>query len=165
METVAMGFMVVFGALIIRFGACVLCVLGTNLNWKEILFVNLAWLPKATVQASNDFFAELTVVKHSGHLDCGGRVSGVSSSFDGLCLFGAELVQLSSCRGRWPCVSSVWVVRRFKCEYTNAGLALLQLHPTWPMAHLRGRGEIAHSRILDPEIDGCHREPAAYIHK
>ncbi|BES88689.1 Hypothetical protein NTJ_01496 [Nesidiocoris tenuis] len=52
METVAMGFMVVFGALIIRFGACVLCVLGTNLNWKEILFVNLAWLPKATVQAA-----------------------------------------------------------------------------------------------------------------
>ncbi|KAF6215493.1 hypothetical protein GE061_010247 [Apolygus lucorum] len=51
-ETIAMGFIVVFGALIIRFAACVLCVLGTKLNWKEILFVNLAWLPKATVQAA-----------------------------------------------------------------------------------------------------------------
>uniref|UniRef100_A0A146L6D7 Mitochondrial sodium/hydrogen exchanger 9B2 n=1 Tax=Lygus hesperus TaxID=30085 RepID=A0A146L6D7_LYGHE len=51
-ETIAMGFIVVFGALIVRFAACVLCVLGTKLNWKEILFVNLAWLPKATVQAA-----------------------------------------------------------------------------------------------------------------
>lgn len=41
-----------FSSLIIRLAACVLCLLDVNLNWKEVLFVNMAWLPKATVQAA-----------------------------------------------------------------------------------------------------------------
>ncbi|XP_014288883.1 sodium/hydrogen exchanger 9B2 [Halyomorpha halys] len=39
-------------SLIIRLAACVLCLLDVDLNWKEVLFVNMAWLPKATVQAA-----------------------------------------------------------------------------------------------------------------
>ncbi|XP_065223902.1 sodium/hydrogen exchanger 9B2-like isoform X4 [Planococcus citri] len=35
-----------------RIIACSVVVLGANLNFKEIIFVNLAWLPKATVQAA-----------------------------------------------------------------------------------------------------------------
>ncbi|CAH1388387.1 unnamed protein product [Nezara viridula] len=39
-------------SLVIRFAACVICLLDVDLNWKEVLFVNMAWLPKATVQAA-----------------------------------------------------------------------------------------------------------------
>ncbi|KAK7582286.1 hypothetical protein V9T40_013731 [Parthenolecanium corni] len=36
----------------IRFITCCIILIGANLNMKEIIFVNLAWLPKATVQAT-----------------------------------------------------------------------------------------------------------------
>lgn len=34
----------------IRFVTCCFILIGANLNVREIIFVNLAWLPKATVQ-------------------------------------------------------------------------------------------------------------------
>lgn len=33
--------------------ACTVCLLGTDLNWREMIFVNIAWLPKATVQVNH----------------------------------------------------------------------------------------------------------------
>lgn len=52
LETVGKGLLVIIGALVFRVFVCCLVLLGGKLNWKEILFVNLAWLPKATVQAA-----------------------------------------------------------------------------------------------------------------
>lgn len=49
-DTVGLGLIVIIGALVVRVATCCLVILGGNLNWKEIIFVNLAWLPKATVQ-------------------------------------------------------------------------------------------------------------------
>ncbi|XP_073988269.1 sodium/hydrogen exchanger 9B2-like isoform X1 [Rhodnius prolixus] len=51
-DTVGLGLIVIIGALVVRVATCCLVILGGNLNWKEIIFVNLAWLPKATVQAA-----------------------------------------------------------------------------------------------------------------
>ncbi|XP_046675876.1 sodium/hydrogen exchanger 9B2-like isoform X3 [Homalodisca vitripennis] len=52
LETISSGLAVIFGALVIRVICCCFVLLGGNLNMKEMLFVNLAWLPKATVQAA-----------------------------------------------------------------------------------------------------------------
>ena len=38
--------------LVFRVVASYLCTFGTELNWKEMLFVAIAWSPKATVQAA-----------------------------------------------------------------------------------------------------------------
>lgn len=46
------GILVLSGGLLFRAVACTVCLIGTNLNWKEMVFVNIAWLPKATVQAA-----------------------------------------------------------------------------------------------------------------
>lgn len=51
-DTVAYGLCVIAGGLFVRIITCCLVVLGGNLNMKEMIFVNLAWLPKATVQAA-----------------------------------------------------------------------------------------------------------------
>lgn len=51
-DTVAYGLCVIAGGLVVRVISCCVSVLGGNLNFKEIMFVNLAWLPKATVQAA-----------------------------------------------------------------------------------------------------------------
>lgn len=50
MNTLGQGLLVILGALVFRVFVCCVVLLGGKLNWKEILFVNLAWLPKATVQ-------------------------------------------------------------------------------------------------------------------
>ncbi|XP_014288885.1 sodium/hydrogen exchanger 9B1 isoform X2 [Halyomorpha halys] len=39
-------------SLVIRMVACVLCLFNIGLRWKEMLFVSVAWIPKATVQAA-----------------------------------------------------------------------------------------------------------------
>ncbi|XP_054283268.1 sodium/hydrogen exchanger 9B2-like isoform X2 [Macrosteles quadrilineatus] len=52
LNTVLWGAAVISGALVVRVVVCCLVLLGGGLNWKEILFVSLAWLPKATVQAA-----------------------------------------------------------------------------------------------------------------
>ncbi|XP_075211444.1 sodium/hydrogen exchanger 9B2-like isoform X2 [Lycorma delicatula] len=52
MDTVGYGLAVIFGALVIRIATCFLVLYGSKLNLKEMIFVNLAWLPKATVQAA-----------------------------------------------------------------------------------------------------------------
>ncbi|XP_014251773.1 sodium/hydrogen exchanger 9B2-like isoform X2 [Cimex lectularius] len=49
---VAYSILIIVGALIFRVMICFLSLIGSDLNWKEMLFVNLAWLPKATVQAA-----------------------------------------------------------------------------------------------------------------
>uniref|UniRef100_A0A8D8QW68 Mitochondrial sodium/hydrogen exchanger 9B2 n=1 Tax=Cacopsylla melanoneura TaxID=428564 RepID=A0A8D8QW68_9HEMI len=46
------GLVILVGGLVFRAVACTACLFGTNLNWKEMIFVNIAWLPKATVQAA-----------------------------------------------------------------------------------------------------------------
>lgn len=51
-ETVGLGIAVLGIGLVIRIVVAYLAVFGTNLNLKERLFVPLAWLPKATVQAA-----------------------------------------------------------------------------------------------------------------
>lgn len=51
-ETISSGLIVIFGALVVRIICCCFVLLGGKLNMKEVLFVNLAWLPKATVQAA-----------------------------------------------------------------------------------------------------------------
>ncbi|XP_024086022.1 sodium/hydrogen exchanger 9B2-like isoform X2 [Cimex lectularius] len=51
-DTILKGIAVICGALVIRVICCCVVLLGSKLNWKEIIFVNLAWLPKATVQAA-----------------------------------------------------------------------------------------------------------------
>ncbi|XP_054282302.1 sodium/hydrogen exchanger 9B2-like isoform X2 [Macrosteles quadrilineatus] len=51
-ETISSGLLVIFGALVVRIICCCFVLLGGKLNMKEVLFVNLAWLPKATVQAA-----------------------------------------------------------------------------------------------------------------
>ncbi|KAL1124147.1 hypothetical protein AAG570_001917 [Ranatra chinensis] len=50
--TVGYGMAIIAGSLVIRVITCCLVLTGGNLNWKEVIFVNLAWLPKATVQAA-----------------------------------------------------------------------------------------------------------------
>uniref|UniRef100_A0A1B6E6M0 Cation/H+ exchanger transmembrane domain-containing protein n=1 Tax=Clastoptera arizonana TaxID=38151 RepID=A0A1B6E6M0_9HEMI len=50
--TVGYGVCIIFSALVVRVLVCCLVLLGGKLNFKEIIFVNLAWLPKATVQAA-----------------------------------------------------------------------------------------------------------------
>lgn len=42
----------IFGALVFRSAGVLLCMAGTQLNWKERLFCVIAYLPKATVQAA-----------------------------------------------------------------------------------------------------------------
>ncbi|CAH1388389.1 unnamed protein product [Nezara viridula] len=39
-------------SLVIRMATCVLCLLKIGLQWKEMLFVSIAWIPKATIQAA-----------------------------------------------------------------------------------------------------------------
>jgi len=51
-SVVGEGVVVLLGAILFRTIFCSIALLGANLNWKEILFVNIAWLPKATVQAA-----------------------------------------------------------------------------------------------------------------
>lgn len=46
------GLLILAGGLLFRAVACTVCLLGTDLNWREMIFVNIAWLPKATVQAA-----------------------------------------------------------------------------------------------------------------
>ncbi|XKL63590.1 hypothetical protein PGB90_005954 [Kerria lacca] len=52
MSLVWHGLTVVGFGLLIRIMTCCLVLIGANLNLKEVIFVNLAWLPKATVQAT-----------------------------------------------------------------------------------------------------------------
>ncbi|XP_046681985.1 sodium/hydrogen exchanger 9B2-like isoform X2 [Homalodisca vitripennis] len=52
LHTVTWGAAVITGALLVRLVVCWVVLLGAGLNWKEIFFVGLAWLPKATVQAA-----------------------------------------------------------------------------------------------------------------
>ena len=44
--------LVITVGLIFRVAASFLCTFGSNLNWREMLFVAVAWSPKATVQAA-----------------------------------------------------------------------------------------------------------------
>lgn len=43
---------VLLSCLVVRLVACLVCLIGIGLNWREMVFVNLAWIPKATVQAA-----------------------------------------------------------------------------------------------------------------
>lgn len=52
MAQIGNGLIILAGGLVFRAVACTLCLFGTSLNWKEMIFVNIAWLPKATVQAA-----------------------------------------------------------------------------------------------------------------
>lgn len=52
MQLIWQGLAILGFGLIVRIITCCVVLIGANLNWKEILFVNLAWLPKATVQAA-----------------------------------------------------------------------------------------------------------------
>ncbi|XP_054267845.1 sodium/hydrogen exchanger 9B2-like isoform X1 [Macrosteles quadrilineatus] len=51
-EILTWGLIVIAAALVMRVFACSLVLVGGKLNFKEVVFVNLAWLPKATVQAA-----------------------------------------------------------------------------------------------------------------
>ncbi|KAK7582285.1 hypothetical protein V9T40_013730 [Parthenolecanium corni] len=63
LSLVWMGSLVVLAALWIRILTCCFILIGANLNWKELIFVNLAWLPKATVQATIGSIALDTVIQ------------------------------------------------------------------------------------------------------
>ncbi|XP_075213979.1 sodium/hydrogen exchanger 9B2-like isoform X2 [Lycorma delicatula] len=52
LDTVGKGIAVILCGLLFRVISCFIALFGTNLNLKEKIFVNLAWLPKATVQAA-----------------------------------------------------------------------------------------------------------------
>ncbi|CAH0381819.1 unnamed protein product [Bemisia tabaci] len=52
LSLVGTGLLVLFSGLVIRVVCCSIAIYGANLNSKETLFVNMAWLPKATVQAA-----------------------------------------------------------------------------------------------------------------
>lgn len=52
MELIGLGFVVLLFSLFIRFLSCSVALIGSKLNLKEVIFVNFAWLPKATVQAT-----------------------------------------------------------------------------------------------------------------
>ncbi|XP_046674304.1 sodium/hydrogen exchanger 9B2-like isoform X2 [Homalodisca vitripennis] len=52
LEIVTWGVIIIAAALVIRVLTCSLVLVGGKLNFKEVVFVNLAWLPKATVQAA-----------------------------------------------------------------------------------------------------------------
>uniref|UniRef100_A0A8D8SMU6 Sodium/hydrogen exchanger 9B1 n=1 Tax=Cacopsylla melanoneura TaxID=428564 RepID=A0A8D8SMU6_9HEMI len=58
------GVIVLLVGLSFRIVACCIALIGANLTLKEVLFVNLAWLPKATVQAALAPVA-LNLVKNS----------------------------------------------------------------------------------------------------
>ncbi|KAL1458445.1 hypothetical protein WDU94_008599 [Cyamophila willieti] len=58
------GFFVLLVGLTFRIFACCIALIGAKLSLKEVLFVNLAWLPKATVQAALAPVA-LNLVKNS----------------------------------------------------------------------------------------------------
>ncbi|XP_025202600.1 sodium/hydrogen exchanger 9B2-like [Melanaphis sacchari] len=51
-DTIFLGLLVLAFGLVIRLIVTTCSVLGTGFSRKEILFVNIAWLPKATVQAA-----------------------------------------------------------------------------------------------------------------
>ncbi|XP_073988276.1 sodium/hydrogen exchanger 9B2-like isoform X2 [Rhodnius prolixus] len=51
-NNVGYGIAVVLLSLCVRILVCFLTLIGGNLNFREIIFVNFAWLPKATVQAA-----------------------------------------------------------------------------------------------------------------
>jgi len=51
-ETLGWGFLILIGGLIIRIIVTYLSVFGARLDHREKLFVALAWIPKATVQAA-----------------------------------------------------------------------------------------------------------------
>lgn len=51
-KVVMAGAVVLLCGLTFRITACAIALIGAKLNMKEVLFVNLAWLPKATVQAA-----------------------------------------------------------------------------------------------------------------
>ncbi|XP_072157033.1 sodium/hydrogen exchanger 9B2 isoform X3 [Bemisia tabaci] len=50
--TILEGIGVLAGGLLFRVVGCCLVLISTKLNFKEVVFVNIAWLPKATVQAA-----------------------------------------------------------------------------------------------------------------
>jgi NhaP-type Na+/H+ or K+/H+ antiporter len=50
--TVALGLAVLCGAVVIRMFITYFAVYCSNFNWKERLFLSVAWMPKATVQAA-----------------------------------------------------------------------------------------------------------------
>lgn len=52
MELIGLGLAVLMFGLFVRILSCCAVLIGANLNLKEVIFVNLAWLPKATVQAT-----------------------------------------------------------------------------------------------------------------
>uniref|UniRef100_A0A1B6MRH4 Cation/H+ exchanger transmembrane domain-containing protein n=1 Tax=Graphocephala atropunctata TaxID=36148 RepID=A0A1B6MRH4_9HEMI len=52
LEIVTWGVIIIAAALVLRVLTCSLVLVGGKLNFKEVVFVNLAWLPKATVQAA-----------------------------------------------------------------------------------------------------------------
>ncbi|XP_034298086.1 sodium/hydrogen exchanger 9B2-like isoform X1 [Pantherophis guttatus] len=52
LETVGLCLATMFSALMIRIVATFLLVSGSGFHWKEKLFIALAWIPKATVQAA-----------------------------------------------------------------------------------------------------------------
>lgn len=51
-NVIVIGFVVLCCGLVFRISACVIALIGSKLTFKEVIFVNLAWLPKATVQAA-----------------------------------------------------------------------------------------------------------------
>ena len=51
-ETVGWGFLILIGGLVIRFIVTYFSVFGAKLDHREKLFIALAWIPKATVQAA-----------------------------------------------------------------------------------------------------------------
>jgi len=51
-ETVGLGVAILLCGILVRFAVSYLAVLGGELTHKERLFVSLAWIPKATVQAA-----------------------------------------------------------------------------------------------------------------
>jgi hypothetical protein len=49
---VAFGMIIILVAVCIRIPVASSTMYGTNLNKREMLFVGIAWMPKATVQAA-----------------------------------------------------------------------------------------------------------------
>ena len=51
-QTVGLGLAVLFGTVAIRSLAAFLAMWNREFNWREMLFLAIAWIPKATVQAA-----------------------------------------------------------------------------------------------------------------
>lgn len=73
LEAGVAAIIMIFVALIFRAAGVLICMLGTQLTWKERLFCVIAYLPKATVQAGNRFctFSCRTFLWKNSFISCG----------------------------------------------------------------------------------------------